>query len=166
MHRHLMAMMLTASSGGGGGGGGVGANGFTGKATITIDHTQCGTADTTSFPLLFNETIAGLKSTGNGGSVENANGYDIAFYSDSGLTTLMDFEIETWSATTGELVAWVRVPTLSHTVDTVLYLGYGKSSITTDQSNRTGVWDANFHAVYHLAGTGYSTQVMPRKAPL
>jgi hypothetical protein len=52
----------------------------------------------------------------------------------------------------------VRIPTLSHTTDTVIYLGWGDAGITTDQSNMTGVWDSNFRAVYHLGGAGYSTQ--------
>jgi hypothetical protein len=59
-------------------------------------------------------------------------------------------------------VAHVRVPTLSHTANTVFYLGYGDASITTDQSNPTGVWDANFGAVYHFGpnvGATYATPV-------
>jgi hypothetical protein len=115
-----------------------------------VDHTQCGTADSTSFPVSVVETRVGFKSVANGGSVTSASGYDIAFYSDAGLTTLLDFEIESWSATTGALVAHVRIPTLSHTSNTVFYLGYGKSSITTDQSNQHGVWDSNYGCVYHF----------------
>lgn len=134
---------------------GGGTNGFTGKYTFTIDHTQCGTADSTSFPVTVRETRAALKSTGNGGNVTNANGYDIVFCSDSGLTTLLDFEVESWNPATGAIVAHVRIPTLSHTSDTTFYLGYGKASITTDQSNRTGVWDSHYGAVYHFtSGAG------------
>jgi MSHA biogenesis protein MshQ len=129
-----------------------------GTATITIDHTQCGSADVTDFPFLFHETLTALKTVANGGEVQNASGYDIVFYSDAAKTTPLDFEVETWDGATGELVAWVRIPTLSHTTDTVIYLGWGDAGITTDQSNMTGVWDSNFHAVYHLGGAGYSTQ--------
>jgi hypothetical protein len=141
-----------------------GLNGFTGRLTFTIDHTQCGTADSTSFPVLVHETRAGLKSTGNGGFVTNANGYDIVFFADIGLTTKLDFEIESegWNAATGDLIAHVRIPTLSHTTDTVFYLGYGKSSITTDQSNMAGVWPS-FGEVHHFGNSGIADYSIGRR---
>ena len=37
-----------------------------------------------------------------------------------------------------------------YTANTTIYIYYGNSSISTDQSNPTGVWDANFLAVWHL----------------
>jgi hypothetical protein len=151
MSRGLYRLLLQSTGGGGGGGG---PNGFTGKYTFTIDHTQCGSADSSNFPVCIRSTLAPLKSTGNGGGVTNANGYDIVLCSDTGLTSLLDFELESWDATTGAIVAWVRLPALSHTSDTVFYLGYGKSSITTDQSNQHGTWDSNFGAVYHFGSSG------------
>lgn len=130
-----------AAAGGGGG---------SGQKTITIDHTKCGAADSSNFPMLFSGTYTYLKTVGNGGSVQNANGYDIGFYSDAGLTTKLKWEVERYVASTGEFIAWVKIPTLSHTADTVIYLGYGDVSITTDQSDRTNVWDSSYSAVYHL----------------
>ena len=32
----------------------------------------------------------------------------------------------------------------------MIYMCYGNSSITTDQSNPTGVWDTNYKGVWHL----------------
>jgi hypothetical protein len=160
VHQRLIAMMLAASESAGGGGGG-GSWSF--SKTITIDHTKAGSADTTDYPLLFSSTIAGLKTVANGGSVQSVSGYDIAFFSDSGLTTMLDFEVEKWDATTGELVAWVRVPTLSHTVDTVIYLGYGNASIVASQEDVAGTWDAGFSAVYHfIAGAGTNPVITRR----
>src|SRR4030065_2715347 len=124
--------------------------------TISIDHTKCGTADSTNFPVLISGTYAGsgtdpdLRTTGNGGQVTDANGYDIAFFSDSGLTTMLDFERVAWSATTGAVEFWVEVPTISYTTDTVIYIAYGNASITTDQQNKTGTWNSNFVLVDHL----------------
>jgi biopolymer transport protein ExbB len=123
--------------------------GWVAYKTITIDHTKCGTANTTNYPFLFNSTVTALKSLANGGSVTDANGF--AFYADSGLTTLLDFEVESWSATTGALIAWVRIPTLTFGSDVVLYLAYGSSAISLQ--NATGVWESSFHGVWHL-GTG------------
>lgn len=146
-------MMLAASESSGGGGGGGPANGYAGSFVLTIDHTQVGGATLTDFPLCVRETQAVLKSVANGGSVTTNAGAaipDLAFFSDAGLTTPLDYEREVWDATTGELVAHVRIPSLSHTVDTVLYLGYGKASIVADPANPAAVWDSNYKAVYHF----------------
>jgi biopolymer transport protein ExbB len=121
-------------------------------ATLTIDHTKCGVANTTDYPLLVRSTITNLKTIANGGLVANVNGYDIGFYSDAGLTTLLDFEIESWNATTGAIIAWVRVPTLSASVDTVVYVGAGDASIVASQQDAPGVW-AGYGGVWHF-GTG------------
>lgn len=91
-----------------------------------------------------------LKTTGNGGLLTNSSGFDAGFYSDSGCTTKLDWEQVTWSAITGAAEYHFREGTLSSSVDTIAYLCYDNSSITTDQSNKTGVWDTNYLAVYHL----------------
>ena len=120
--------------------------------TITIDETLCGTADSINFPVLVSGTYTYLKTTGNGGKVENANGYDIAFYSDSALTSLLDFERVGWSATTGTVEFYVEVPTLSTSADTVIYMAYGNAAQESDLQNATGTWNSNFLGVYHLEG--------------
>jgi hypothetical protein len=86
---------------------------------ITIDHTMVGGTDSTNFPLAVFGTYVDLKTVGNGRSVQNSSGFDIVFTSDAGCTTLMTFENETYSATTGAIAFWVKIPTLSHTSDTV-----------------------------------------------
>src|SRR4029077_794053 len=46
---------------------------------------------------------------------------------------------------------------VSHTSDTTIYLCYGNASITTEQSNKSGVWDTNYKGVWHLPnGTALS----------
>jgi RHS repeat-associated protein len=72
------------------------------------------------------------------------------FTSDSGCATKLNHEVETYNATTGAVNYWVKVPTVSHATDTVIYMCYGSASVTTDQSNKTAVWDSNFVSVYHL----------------
>ncbi|MBP6858197.1 MAG: DUF2341 domain-containing protein, partial [Candidatus Pacebacteria bacterium] len=117
---------------------------------INIDYTKVPNTDQTDFPILVQGTYSYLKTVANGGKVQNANGYDIGFYSDSGLTTPLKFEINKWSATTGELIAWIKIPTLSHTTNTTIYMAYGNPSITTDQSDPAGVWTNNYLSVWHL----------------
>lgn len=115
---------------------------------ITLDQPA---SDLTNFPVLISGTYSYLATVANAGKVSDANGYDITFYSDSSLTTLLDFERVFWDDTTGEVEFWVRVPTLTSASATVIYMAYGNSSITTDQSNATGTWNSSYKAVYHFA---------------
>src|ERR1700747_1327387 len=125
-------------------------NGYSYSRAITIDHTKVPNTDQTNFPVLISNTYSYLATTANGGNVTNANGYDITFTSDAAGTSPLAYEQESYSASTGKVSYWVKVPTLSHTTDTVIYMFYGNSSVTTDQSNKTAVWDSNYAGVWHL----------------
>lgn len=116
---------------------------------VTIDHTQCGATDSTNFPVTIFVTDADLKTVGNSGFVQSANGYDIRPFSNSTLTTALDFELVVYTASSGKLEMYVRIPTVSHTVDTIFYLAFGDASITTDGTVTT-TWNSNYMAVYHL----------------
>jgi Concanavalin A-like lectin/glucanases superfamily/Domain of unknown function (DUF2341) len=127
--------------------------GFSFTKTVTIDHTKVGTVnstDQTNFPVAVAGTYSYLATTGNGGNVQNASGYDIVFGSDSACSSRLTFERAAYGATTGAAEFWVKIPTVSHTTNTVFYMCYGNSGITTDQSNKTAVWDSNYKAVYHF----------------
>ncbi len=64
----------------------------------------------------------------------------------------LDHEIELYTSASGELVAWVRIPTLSGSADTELYMYYGHSSCGS-QENAEDVWDSNYRLVQHLSET-------------
>jgi hypothetical protein len=123
------------------------------RKEIKIDHTKV-SGDLTNFPILVSLTDISLKDTTNGGKVTNSNGYDIIFTSNNGSTKL-DHETENYVSTTGELKAWIKIPNLSSTTDTSIYIYYGNTTITTSQQNKTAVWDDggsnNFKMVQHLA---------------
>lgn len=125
------------------------------KKKISLDHTKVsGGSNLSSFPVLISRTDADLKVTGSGGQVTNSSGFDIIF-TDSTETTQLDHEIENYVSTTGEIEMWVRIPTLSASVDTVIYMYFDNSGISTSQENKTGVWDSNYKAVWHMnAATG------------
>jgi hypothetical protein len=108
-----------------------------------------GSADLTDFPVLVSVTSNDLKSVANGGKVESGSGYDIRFETTGG--TKLDHEFESWSATTGALLAWVRIPTLSYNVDTDFYLYIGKSGLGSTEANPTGVWGSQYLGVWHLS---------------
>ncbi len=117
---------------------------------IVIDHTNVPNTDQVNFPVLVSGTFSYLATVSNGGQAQNPNGYDIIFVSDCGGTTKLDHEIESYNPATGAIAMWVRLPLVSHTTDTVFYMMYGNSAITSSQENRTGVWDSNYDGVYHL----------------
>ena len=119
------------------------------KRQMTIDHTKVPSTQS-NFTVLVSLTDPALKTIANGGHVANANGFDIGFYADSGGTTKLKWEVEKYDGTTGNLIAWVKIPSVSSTTDTPFYLFYGDPSITTNQSDPVNTWDANFKAVYHF----------------
>ena len=105
------------------------------RKQITIDHTKVSSTET-NFSILVN-----LSSDANLQAHALANGNDLVFTSADG-TTKLDYEIEKYSSVNGELIAWIRIPTLSSTTDTVLFLYYGNAS-ASNQQNATGVYDAS-----------------------
>jgi hypothetical protein len=132
-------------------------SGYFHRRPIVIDATKVPSADQVSFPVLISGVYPFL-ATANGGQVQNANGYDIVFSSDCAGTNKLDHEIESYDPTTGSIAMWVRVPSLSHTANTVIYLQYGNPTITTSQENRTRVWDNNYVGVYHFSGSALSAK--------
>jgi hypothetical protein len=116
---------------------------------MTVHHTLVPSTQS-NFTVLVSVTDATLRTVSNGGHVANPNGYDIGFYTDASGSTKLKWEIDSYNPSTGRLIAWVKIPTLSSTSDTSFYLFYGNPSITTDQSDRLNTWDSSFKAVYHL----------------
>ena len=110
------------------------------RRTITIDHTKV-SSDLTNFPVLIDLTDNGLTTK------VQSNGNDFAF-TDANQAKLCH-EIELYESSTGHLVAWVKIPLLSSTLDTVLYMYYGNPSCT-DQQDTTAVWDSSSKLVLHL----------------
>ena len=129
-------------------------NGYSFGRAITINHNLVPNTDQTNFPFLFNTTDPLLATTANGGHVSNSNGYDIIFTSDAAGQNPLNYEMEEYNPQTGQVIAWVQIPTVSHTQDTTIYLFYGNPNISMSQQNPTGVWDANYLGVWHVANNG------------
>lgn len=79
-----------------------------------------------------------------------SSGDDFVFINDAGVR--LAHEIEYFNDSTGELVCWVNVSSLSSSEDTVLYMYYGNVDAENMQ-NSTGVWDDDFVMVQHLHET-------------
>ena len=82
-----------------------------------------------NFTVLVSVTDPALKTVANGGHVANANGYDIGFYADSGGTTKLKWEVEKYNGTTGNLIAWVKIPSVSsrQTRHSICFMGTHRS---------------------------------------
>jgi hypothetical protein len=125
---------------------------WAGRKQIVLDHTKVsGSANLTGFPVLISSTDPDFRSQSNGGWVGTATGGDILFTAADGVTKLAH-EIESYDPVAGQLVAWVNVPTLSPSADTVLFLYLGNPG-AADQQNAAGVWSGGYAGVWHLANT-------------
>jgi hypothetical protein len=126
------------------------ANGYNRCAIVTIHHDKVPNSDQSDFPFLFSGVYPELATIGNGGKVTNAKGYDIALTSDATGQNRLDHEIDTYDPLTGTVSLWVRIPSLSHSTDTALFIWYGNSNVLTSQENVKGVWKNNSLSVYHF----------------
>ncbi|MFX1517528.1 MAG: DUF2341 domain-containing protein, partial [Promethearchaeota archaeon] len=114
------------------------------RKNITIDNTKI-PSDLPDFPVLVVLYDRDLRYH------TQAEGNDIIFKDSS--NKLLNHELEhyeaTYNTTHAFLVAWIRVPVLSSTMDTTISMYYGNSTIES-QENATGVWGDNFAGVWHL----------------
>ena len=130
--------------------------------TLTIDHTKCGASDSSNFPVLVSISHTTLNVVANAGHVGHTTNQsspavtmpaDLIFSADSAGTTRYPWEVTFYDGTSGILVAWVKIPTVRHTTDTVFYLLYGDNGVSTAQNigplGPSNVWDSNHRGVWH-----------------
>ena len=129
-------------------------NGYSYERSITVSSNASGTQP--YFPMLVSSVysswepapsgnIQHLCTAPNGGQEP----CDLIFTSDSGCTSPLNFETESYSSSTGALIDWVNVPSLS--TGKTIYACYGNASVIADQSDPHGTWNSNYAAVWHLA---------------
>ncbi|MFX0145971.1 MAG: LamG-like jellyroll fold domain-containing protein, partial [Candidatus Hodarchaeota archaeon] len=128
------------------------ANYFAYYKVITINSTKVsGSSDLINFPILLSIFDSDLHDHA------QVDGDDIAFYSEG---KWLDHEIEifnhSFSGTQAHLVTWIRIPSLSSSIDTEIRMYYGNSTMGS-QENSNGVWDPNFVGVWHLNESGTGT---------
>lgn len=124
--------------------------------TVRVDHTKV-PADQTNFPMLVSGTFAYLKDTAHSGDVQSSSGFDIVFSNDMAGLTRLPFEIESYDPTTGTVNFWVKLPTVSSTVDTIFYMVYGCATISASQENVAVTWSNGFTSVMHMNGSSADT---------
>jgi len=132
----------------GGGGGGLGLTGWSYRKKITIDHSNVD-SNLSDFPL-----YVYLNPSGSGSGLASKirdDGYDIRFTQADGETVLY-YERESYSEASGNSTGhfWIKVPTISSSSTTDIYMYYGKSD-ASDGSDSSNVWTTDYQAVWHMA---------------
>jgi hypothetical protein len=131
--------------------------------SITVNAGGVSNGPLTNFPMLVSMTDPNLQALPNGA----ANGGHIAAYNATtndpqdlvfealddatcgGAGTSpcwLDHEIEYYVPTTGQLIAWVKVPSINN--GTLIYMYYGNSCIASSTQNPGGVW-TDYSGVWH-----------------
>lgn len=114
------------------------------------------TTTTNGYAILATTTQSTLAATSSSGRIEkttydSANNIekplDLIFTNDA--DTLLDFEIEKYSTTTGELVAWIDVDDISSTTAKTFKMYYGNAS-ATGYENPQDTWNSTYAGVWHL----------------
>lgn len=125
-------------------------NNWSSRKQITIDYTKVNSsgAPHSNFPVLIN-----LNSDNDLASNARSDGFDILFTSSDG-TTKLDYDRERYSS--GTLVAWVKIPSLSASSNTIIYMYYGYSG-ASDQQSMNATWNSNYKAVWHLKESSNGT---------
>src|SRR5256712_1150769 len=157
------------------------AQAFDFRKPIDINKEKVGTATApttlSNYPMLYSVTDPALILSP-GGKVQKAGGWDIifrAFDADNpgdnicggAAVCTLDHEIEKYDGTTGQLIAWVRIPVLrtqtSPNPSTRIWIYYGDSGVTASTeclnipTDCAGVWDTNYKGVWHLKETSGTT---------
>jgi len=112
------------------------------RKKITIDNTNVD-SNLTDFPLYVkvdSDTDIGANALG--------TGYDIRFTSATGAT--LSYERESFSVDGGAATGhfWVKVPDVSSSSTTDIYLYYGNAD-AADGEDATNTWNSNYTAVWH-----------------
>jgi hypothetical protein len=110
------------------------------RKPITINSNKV-SGDLTNFPICINITDTDLRDDA------QSDGADILFTLSDGDTKIAH-EIEKFDSSTGHLVAWVNVTSVSSSSDTTIYMYYQNSG-ASNQSNPSGVWDSDYYTVVH-----------------
>jgi len=124
------------------------------RKNVTINSGKV-SSDLTNFPVLINLFDTDLHDK----QEVQVDGGDILFADKDGIQ--LDHEIElfdkNFNSSYSHLVAWVRIPSLSSSSDTIISMYFGNPTIE-NQGNPSGVWDENYISIWHLNEDGSGTR--------
>ncbi|MCK5499101.1 MAG: DUF2341 domain-containing protein, partial [Gammaproteobacteria bacterium] len=147
--------------------------GSSGSLKLTIDRAKV-SSSLSDFPVLVHLGSSSGTNSADTSAVFTALGSDanrkkISVTTASG--TELYVEIEKWDTASKEAWLWVKVPSISSSQDTVLYLNYdqnrGDNIVYVGDIGSTpaqNVWDSGFKAVYHMNDVGSTVKDSTRNA--
>jgi biopolymer transport protein ExbB len=103
------------------------------------------------FPALVALSGDWLRTREHGGEVVHVSGADLWFSADAAGDTPLAFEVEQYDATTGTLVAWIKIPALVPGATVHLHVGDPERSVSL--ADPPAVWTAGYVGVWHLSST-------------
>jgi hypothetical protein len=138
---------------------------FTRRCIITPETGKVPSAQS-NYAVLIYVQHNDLRTVGNGGYVQDAQGDDIRVFGDGALSSALSFYRLRYNGTTGLFIARAKIPTLQ--VGSPYYLGFGDASLTADASDAAntfsnsyaGVWpfeDGSTLNVADVSGNGRTT---------
>jgi hypothetical protein len=130
------------------------ANNYAFSQAVTLNSNLIGITTTlTNFPVLVYIQEDALKGGVN--CVNNiqfptggTTGYDFAFTTSTGTDELF-YQVESFNATTGTLLAWVQVPSVTSAA-TSLKFYFGSQTPAHDVTFARGTWASDYQLVYHF----------------
>ncbi|MDO5969003.1 LamG-like jellyroll fold domain-containing protein, partial [Flavivirga aquimarina] len=129
------------------------------KQAITINNTYVtGSSDLTDFPFLVTLDHLDPEIVDGGANSALNGGGDIRFSSDAAGNNRLACEIVSLvtdaTAANRQCQVWVKIPSLSSTSDTTIYIWYNKSGetqpVATDTYGSQAVWSNNYVSTWHL----------------
>jgi hypothetical protein len=120
---------------------------------VTIDHTKIeGTLS--NFPVCITLTASNIHED----FLNGITGSDWQYLYAKVNNVDCYIEVDQFDITTPKIILWVKVPTVSSSVDTKIVLTFNTSVVNTyigltGSTAAKNVWDSNFMAVYHMSQT-------------
>lgn len=123
---------------------------------LTINATQVSTSSVTSSTYLNFPVLVDFASSSQLEAAARPSGTDILFTNSDGVS-LLNYEIERYVSSTGELEAWVQLPIIATSSNTLFYIYYGNPSATSSLQNPTGTWSSYYTSVWHFPSINGTT---------
>jgi trimeric autotransporter adhesin len=130
--------------------------------TVTLNTTSLGiTSNLTNFPALLSITDPDLVITGictDKLTTPNGPNYDFAFVSGG---AELNYQLESYNQTTGTLLVWVQIPSLTFATNNTIYFYYGSPSPTVTHNTAffNSTWGSDYKAVFHFNEITYTGNV-------
>jgi hypothetical protein len=118
------------------------------RRKITIDSSKVDSS-LSDFPVLVH-----LDSSNFDFSKARSSGQDVRFINPSATPqAVLSYEIERWDSGNSVADIWVKVPSVSASADTELFVYYGNSG-ASDAQNAANTWSNGYVAVVHMSESG------------